>query len=211
MRALQLCWHRPESHGERDDINEGVDLKDAEKKYPKMLESLREEVPKQAQVGSLIRHRQSEEKNHTAQSHKTCDKRRQSHDAMASSHDTVHCHDKVPRAHQLPRDDEEDASPEKEEDGEYDQTCDASRLPWETEPHEMVTPRTHARVTRGTYLGGHDCEGEEEHDGVEGEVRGQSQPEGGEDGGTCRGRSEVICSCSHYRSCLATCGTIQQC
>ena len=50
---------RPEVDGEREDVDKGVDLKHAQEEHAEVLKGLQEEVPEEAQVRSVIRHRQT--------------------------------------------------------------------------------------------------------------------------------------------------------
>ena len=48
----------PEAYGERDDVDEGIHLEHTEEEYSEVLKRLSEEVPEQAEVGSLVRDRE---------------------------------------------------------------------------------------------------------------------------------------------------------
>ena len=46
--------NQPESDGEWEDVDECIDLEDAEEEDSKMLKRLSEEIPEEAKVGGLV-------------------------------------------------------------------------------------------------------------------------------------------------------------
>ena len=53
--SLFWLYYLPESYSEWEDIDEGIDLKHTQKEHSEVLKGLREEVPEEAKIRSLVR------------------------------------------------------------------------------------------------------------------------------------------------------------
>ena len=56
---ISVHQHKPESNSEWQNIDECIDLEDAEEEDSEVLKCLGEEVPEETKVGRLVRHWQS--------------------------------------------------------------------------------------------------------------------------------------------------------